>query len=201
MLLLSLSAIAACLSTANAALPYKGVDWSSAIVEERAGVNYKDINGQAKPLERILADNGVNTVRQRAWVTPTGGTYNLDYNIQLGRRAKAAGLGVYLDLHFSDTWADPAHQTIPSGWPTDINNLSWKLYNYTLEVSNRFQDADIQPTIISIGNEITPGLLWPTGTSNNWANIARLLHSASAGIKDSRLNPKPKIMVHLDNGW
>ena len=51
MLLLSLSAIAACLSTANAALPYKGVDWSSAIVEERAGVNYKDINGQAKPLE------------------------------------------------------------------------------------------------------------------------------------------------------
>lgn len=115
MLLLSLSAIAACLSTANAALPYKGVDWSSAIVEERADVNYKDINGQAKPLERILADNGVNTVRQRAWVTPTGGTYNLDYNIQLGRRAKAAGLSVYLDLHFSDTWADPAHQTIPSG--------------------------------------------------------------------------------------
>lgn len=201
MFLSLLTTVLASLSTANAALQYKGVDWSSVIVEERAGVNYKNVNGQAQPLERILADSGVNTVRQRIWVTPAGGIYNLDYNIQLARRAKAAGLGVYVNLHFSDTWADPAHQTIPSGWPSDINNLSWRLYNYTLEVSNRFQDAGVQPTIISIGNEITPGLLWPTGRTNNWGNIARLLHSASAGIKDSRLSPKPKIMLHTDNGW
>ncbi|KAK0655582.1 family 53 glycosyl hydrolase [Cercophora newfieldiana] len=200
MILSSVAAIFACLSAADA-LTYKGVDWSSVIVEERAGVVYKGINGNAQPLEKILAENGVNTVRQRVWVTPSGGTYNLDYNIQLGKRAKAAGLGVYLDLHFSDTWADPAHQTLPSGWPSDIDSLAWRLYNYTLDVSNRFQDAGVQPTIISIGNEITPGLLWPTGKTNNFANIARLLHSASAGIKDSRLDPKPKIMVHLDNGW
>lgn len=201
MILSSVAAILACLSAADAALTYKGVDWSSVIAEERAGMSYKNIGGTTQPLERILAENGVNTVRQRVWVTPAGGIYNLDYNIQLGKRAKAAGLGVYLDLHFSDTWADPAHQTIPSGWPSGSDDLSWKLYNYTLEVSDRFQEAGVQPTIISIGNEITPGLLWPTGKTNNWANIARLLHSASAGIKDSKLSPKPKIMVHLDNGW
>ncbi|GAB1311328.1 Arabinogalactan endo-beta-1,4-galactanase [Madurella fahalii] len=188
-------------SAANAALTYKGVDWSSVIVEERAGVQYKNTNGQAQPLERIFAENGVNTVRQRVWVNPRDGNYNLDYNIALAKRAKAAGLGVYIDFHYSDTWADPAHQTIPSGWPTDIENLSWKLYNYTLDASNRFQDEGIQPTIMSIGNEITPGLLWPTGRTNNWGNIARLLRSAAWGIKDSRLNPKPKIMIHLDNGW
>ena len=201
MILAFLPAVLACLPVVDAALTYKGVDWSSVIVEEKAGVTYKNINGQVQPLEKILADNGVNTVRQRVWVNPAGGNYNLDYNIQLGKRAKAAGLGVYLDLHYSDTWADPAHQTIPSGWPSGIDDLSWKLYNYTLDVSNRFQDAGVQPTIISIGNEITPGFLWPTGRTNNWGNIARLLHSASAAIKDSRLNPKPKIMVHLDNGW
>ncbi|KAK4460799.1 family 53 glycosyl hydrolase [Cladorrhinum samala] len=188
-------------SAANAALTYKGVDWSSVLVEEKAGVQYKNANGQVQPLERILADNGVNTVRQRVWVNPRDGNYNLDYNLALARRAKAVGLGVYIDYHFSDTWADPAHQDIPSGWPQDIENLSWKLYNYTLEASNKFQDNGIQPTIISIGNEITPGLLWPTGRTNNWGNIARLLHSAAWGIKDSRLNPKPKIMIHLDNGW
>jgi len=55
--------------------------------------------------------------------------------------------------------------------------------------------------IISIGNEITAGLLWPLGKTNNFYNIARLLHSASAGVKDSRLSTKPKIMIHLDNGW
>ncbi|KAM7193725.1 Glycosyl hydrolase family 53 [Rhypophila sp. PSN 637] len=201
MFLASLSALLGGLSAVEAALPYKGVDWSSVIVEERAGVSYKNVNGAAQPLERILADNGVNTVRQRIWVTPSGGVYNLDYNLQLARRAKAAGLGVYLNFHYSDTWADPAHQTVPSGWPSGIDNLAWKLYNYTLDVSNAFSDAGVQPTIISIGNEITQGLLWPTGKTNNFYNIARLLHSASAGIKDSRLNPKPKIMIHLDNGW
>lgn len=201
MFLASLYAFFLGLSAVEAALPYKGVDWSSVIVEERAGVSYKNVNGVAQPLERILADSGVNTVRQRIWVTPSGGVYNLDYNLQLARRAKAAGLGVYLNFHYSDTWADPAHQTIPSGWPSDINNLAWKLYNYTLDVSNAFQNAGVQPTIISIGNEITQGLLWNTGKTNNFYNIARLLHSASAGIKDSNLNPKPKIMIHLDNGW
>ncbi|KAK0628474.1 putative arabinogalactan endo-1, 4-beta-galactosidase [Bombardia bombarda] len=187
--------------TAVEALQYKGVDWSSVTVEEKAGVSYKGASGSAQPLEKILADSGVNTVRQRIWVTPPGGTYNLANNVALGKRAKAAGLGVYLDLHYSDTWADPAHQAMPSGWPTGIDDLAWKLYNYTLDVSNSFQSAGVQPKIISIGNEITVGLLWPTGKTSNWYNIARLLHSASAGIKDSNLNPKPKIMIHLDNGW
>jgi arabinogalactan endo-1,4-beta-galactosidase len=140
-------------------------------------------------------------VRQRVWVNPWDGNYNLDYNIQLARRAKAAGLGLYINFHYSDTWADPAHQTTPAGWPSDINNLAWKLYNYTLDSMNRFADSGIQVDIVSIGNEITQGLLWPLGKTNNWYNIARLLHSAAWGVKDSRLNPKPKIMVHLDNGW
>jgi arabinogalactan endo-1,4-beta-galactosidase len=74
-------------------------------------------------------------------------------------------------------------------------------YNYTLDVSNRLADAGIAPTIISVGNEIRGGLLFPTGRYDQPYNIARLLHSGSAGIKDSRLNPKPKIMFHLDNGW
>ncbi|KAK4177989.1 family 53 glycosyl hydrolase [Triangularia setosa] len=202
MLLPSLSALLlAGIPAVNAAIAYKGVDWSSLLVEERAGMSFRDVNGNTKPLERILVENGVNTVRQRVWVNPSNGEYNMDYNIQLARRAKAVGLGVYIDFHYSDTWADPGKQGIPSGWPTDIDNLSWKLYNYTLESCNKFQDAGIQPTIISIGNEITPGLLWPTGRTNNWGNIARLLRSAAWGIKDSRLSPRPKIMVHLDNGW
>lgn len=196
-----LSTFLLCVSSVSAALTYKGVDWSSLIVEERAGISYKSASGQVQPLEQILKANGVNTVRQRVWVNPSNGDYNMAYNIVLAKRAKAAGLGVYVDFHYSDTWADPAHQAIPNGWPTDINNLSWKLYNYTLDCMNQFQNAGIQPTIVSIGNEIRAGLLWPTGGTSSFSNIARLLHSASAGVKDSNLNPKPKIMIHLDNGW
>ncbi|KAI1202020.1 glycoside hydrolase family 53 protein [Nemania serpens] len=196
---LALAALA--VGTVRGALTYKGVDWSSVVVEEKAGRSYKTTGGQTKPLESILKESGVNTVRQRIWVNPSDGNYNLAYNLQIAKRAKAAGLGIYLNLHYSDTWADPAHQTIPKGWPTDIDNLSWKLYNYTLDVSNQFAAAGITPSIISIGNEIRGGLLWPTGKYDQLYNIARLLNSAAYGVKDSNLSPEPKIMIHLDNGW
>jgi arabinogalactan endo-1,4-beta-galactosidase len=54
--------------------------------------------------------SGANTVRQPLWVNLSGGTYNLADNLKLAKRAKAAGLKVYLDMHFSDTWADPSNQ-------------------------------------------------------------------------------------------
>lgn len=185
-----------------AALTYKGVDWSSVTIEEEAGYSYKTASGTAESLEKILAASGVNTVRQRLWVNPSGGDYNLNYNLALAKRAKAAGLNVYLDMHFSDTWADPAHQATPAAWDdSTIGDLTWQLYNYTLAVSNSFASAGISPSIVSIGNEITSGLLFPLGSTKSYYNIASLLHSASAGIKASNLATQPKIMIHLDNGW
>jgi arabinogalactan endo-1,4-beta-galactosidase len=89
----------------------------------------------------------------------------------------------------------------PSGWPSDIDNLAWELYNYTLSVANTFASNSIPLSIVSLGNEITAGLLWPLGSTSSYYNIARLLHSASTGIKDSDLTSQPKIMIHLDNGW
>ena len=97
----------------QSALTYKGVDWSSLLVEEAAGKKYKDTNGAASNLETILKNNGVNTVRQRIWVNPSNGDYNLAYNVKLAKRGQAAGLQIYLDLHYSDTWADPGHQVHP----------------------------------------------------------------------------------------
>jgi arabinogalactan endo-1,4-beta-galactosidase len=79
--------------------------------------------------------------------------------------------------------------------------LQNSVYQYTLSVCNRFSTEGINPAIVSIGNEITAGLLWPLGGTSSFYNIAALLHSAAWGVKDSTLNPKPKIMIHLDNGW
>lgn len=138
---------------------------------------------------------------QRIWVNPSDGIYDLDYNIELAKRAGNAGLSVYLDLHFSDTWADPGHQATPSGWPSTIGDLAWEAYNYTLAVSNAFAAANLSPVIISIGNEISAGLLWPLGETPNYYNIAEILHSAAWGIKDSGLATQPKIMIHLPDGW
>lgn len=97
-------------SVASASLTYKGVDWSSVLIEEEAGYSYSTSDGTTEALETILAANGVNTVRQRVWVNPEDGSYDQDYNIEIGKRAVAAGLDVYLDLHLRDTWASPSDQ-------------------------------------------------------------------------------------------
>ena len=196
-----LVAAAAAATGSNAALTYVGADWSSVIVEERRGVIYKDSSGKAAPLEQILKASGMDTVRQRVWVDPTNGDYGTDYNIKLAQRAKAAGLSIYVNFHYSNSWADPGKQYAPTGWPTEIGALVTKLYDYTKDVCDRFQAAGIQPNIVSIGNEIRSGLLWPTGRTSNFANVAHLLKAASRAVKESSLRPQPKIMVHLDNGW
>ncbi|KAJ5625926.1 hypothetical protein N7510_002235 [Penicillium lagena] len=186
----------------SAELSIRGADISSLLVEEDAGISYKNLDGTTQALEVILAGAGINSVRQRVWVNPSDGSYDLDYNIELAKRVQAQGMTTYLDLHLSDTWADPSDQTTPSGWSTtDIDTLTWQLYNYTLEVCNTFAENDLTVAIVSIGNEIRNGLLWPLGETSSYSNIASLLHSGAWGVKDSNLATTPKIMIHLDNGW
>lgn len=105
-----LSSLATFASFTNASLQYRGADISSLLVEEGDGISYKNTNGASAKLETILAANGVNTVRQRLWVNPSDGVYGLDYNLKLAARMVNAGMKIYLDMHFSDTWADPSHQ-------------------------------------------------------------------------------------------
>jgi arabinogalactan endo-1,4-beta-galactosidase len=189
----------------HAALISKGVDWSSLLIEEKAGRLYKTTSGQVLPLETLLKRSGVNTVRQRLWVNPAKGDYNITYNTRLARRARAAGLEVYLNMHYSDTWADPAHQAMPAAWRgLGTDALVKRVYDYTLTTMNAFQQSGIRLALVSIGNEITTGMLWPTGQlskPDGYRNVAKMLHAASSAIRASSLSPKPKIMIHLDNGW
>ncbi|CAI7564411.1 unnamed protein product [Penicillium discolor] len=197
-----LLAAAQLFTSTSAALTYNGVDISSLIVEEGKGVSYKNLAGTPENLETIISASGVNSVRQRVWVNPSDGSYDLDYNVKLAKRVQAKGMGTYLDLHYSDTWADPKAQSAPSGWSTtDIEILAGQVYNYTLEVCNTFADNKLDVEIVSIGNEIRSGLIWPLGGTDSYSNIARILHSAAWGVKDSTLTTTPKILIHLDNGW
>jgi arabinogalactan endo-1,4-beta-galactosidase len=94
----------------SAELSIRGADISSLLVEEDAGISYKNLDGTTQALEVILADAGINSVRQRVWVNPSDGSYDLDYNVELAKRIQAQGMTTYLDLHLSDTWADPSDQ-------------------------------------------------------------------------------------------
>ncbi|KAI0746704.1 arabinogalactan endo-1,4-beta-galactosidase [Daedaleopsis nitida] len=178
------------------ALTYKAADISSIAVVEKAGHKYTD-NGQVTPFETIIKNHGANTVRIRVW---TAGDYNLDYGLALAKRVKAASLTLVVDLHYSDTWADPAHQSIPSGWPTDLAGLNTKIWSYTQSVVKAFSNQGTPIDILQVGNEINAGLLWPVGqVSKNGINpVSQLLHSAITGAKSVG---SPKILLHLANAW
>lgn len=60
-------------SPSSSPLLYKGFDLSSLKILEDGGASYKDTaRGNAtRPVEDILGDGGMNTVRLRLWVNPT----------------------------------------------------------------------------------------------------------------------------------
>ncbi|KAL4249699.1 Arabinogalactan endo-beta-1,4-galactanase [Abortiporus biennis] len=165
------------------ALTYKGSDLSSLAVVERNGVTFKD-NGKTTPFETILKNHGSNAARIRIW---TAGDYNLNYGLALAKRVKAAGMTLIVDLHYSDTWADPGKQAIPSGWPQDLNGLNTQIYTYTQSIVNSFKNQGTPIDILQVGNEINNGLLWPVGEiSVNGINpVSQLLNSAINGAKSA----------------
>ncbi|OBZ70039.1 putative arabinogalactan endo-beta-1,4-galactanase A [Grifola frondosa] len=163
---------------------------------EDQGVKFSD-NGKVLPFETILHTHGCNTARVRVW---TAGQYNLNYGLQMAKRVKAAGMTLIVDLHYSDTWADPGHQAIPAAWPTDLNGLNTEMFTYTQNIVQSFAAQGTPIDILQVGNEINDGLLWPTGriSVNGIDPVSQFLHSAINGAKSVG---SPKILIHLANGW
>ncbi|KAF7763524.1 CAZyme family GH53 [Agaricus bisporus var. burnettii] len=183
------------------ALTYRGADFSSLAILESSGRTYQDSSSSSKrPFETILSSHGTNLARIRIW---TGQEYSLDYGLRLARRAVNAGMNVMVDLHYSDTWADPAHQSIPSSWPRDLSGLNTKIFTYTRDIVNAFANQGTPMQFIQIGNEINDGFLWPTAqiSKSGFSPPSQLLHSAANGVRSATGGSSIKIMVHVSNGW
>ena len=184
----------------------KGMDVSTLLEETDCGARYYDNNIEGDLLS-ILKKYGCNSVRLRLWNDPysetgepySAGTSDLNKTIILSRRAKALGLSILLDLHYSDFWADPGKQFVPKAWRgLDEEGLEKAVYEYTKDVLNSLIAHDAAPDLIQIGNEITNGMLWPTGQKPNWKWLTRYIN---AGIRASReMLPDMPVMIHLDNG-
>ncbi|HXI50247.1 MAG TPA: glycosyl hydrolase 53 family protein [Candidatus Saccharimonadales bacterium] len=194
-----------------------GADFSHLGFFEDRGVVYRDAD-EAKDGLRILKSHGVNCVRLRLFTSsadqarrdPYNYTNNLDYTLPLAVRAKAAGLRVFLDFHYSDTWADPGKQAKPIAWTNlTFTELEQRIYDYTRNTLEAFRAAGAPPDLVQVGNEITPGLLWTDGrvggaydTTQQWLQLGRLLRAAIRGVTDSTAptTTRPKIVIHLDRG-
>ncbi|MEM4899529.1 MAG: glycosyl hydrolase 53 family protein [Thermofilum sp.] len=165
----------------------------------------------------VMVDHGANCFRLRLFVNPKprdkwgGFTGNdLDYTIALAKRVKSAGAKLILDLHYSDTWADPQRQEPPAAWrELSFDQLVEQVYVYTREVIARMREEGVLPDIVQVGNEITCGMLWPWGkicdVSNpeeQWSRFTALLKAAIRGVREGAGGEDVKIMLHVHGqGW
>ena len=214
-----------------------GADISSVQEAVDAGATYVDTDGETKDLLEILGNHGFNYIRLRTFVDPDAlyGYANpngqaqyrkaesycdTEHTLEQAQQVKQAGMGLLLDLHYSDNWADPGKQIIPAAWrgASTIGELASEVEDYTKDVVQTLVDGGARPDMVQIGNEITPGLLihvpganpqpdqWGNitkvtnavnGSTANFANLATLLKAGIAGVK--AVDPSIKIMLHIEN--
>lgn len=208
-LLLTLCIVLTCTVSAQ---KYLGGDVSLLLTYEENGANYMDIDGKKiTDLLAFLKEQGLNTMRVRLFVDPSkasaeakgqGVRQDLEYVKKLGKKIKDAGLGFMLDFHYSDTWADPAHQTMPQEF------IAYEyIYTYTKNSLEAMVTAGATPDFIQIGNEISFGMLWDgckvkhnsdwtAYLDDNWDSFSKALKNASKACRE--VCPEAKIIIHTE---
>lgn len=184
----------------------KGMDLSSLLEVERCGGRFYD-HGREEDALRILKRYGMNLVRLRLWNDPFdeqgssygGGGNDLETVLALAGRAKEQGIGWMLDFHYSDFWADPGKQTLPKAWrELDEAGLEKAMYDYTAKTLQSCRKAELLPGIVSVGNEVSNGLLWPYGKVPACEKLTCFLNAGIRAVRDTA--PGTPVMLHLDNG-
>ncbi len=182
-----------------------GVDLSSIIEVENAGGKFYDEDGNETDIFELLADYGVNYVRILVWNDPYdedgnsfgGGGNDLETDIEIAKRAVAAGMSVCLDFHYSDFWADPSKQTVPREWEDYTSEeLRQVIYDYTYSVLQAFDEAGCLPSMVQTGNEVNNGIMFPNGKTATYQAI--YMSSAMSAVKD--YDSDILTVVHLANG-
>lgn len=186
-----------------------GADLSSVNqIEDHAGV-YRD-SGLIKDVFQIFKLHGANTIRVRLWNNPqwmavynNGNLYSDIKDVEKTiQRAKSLGMEVNLDLHLSDTWADPGNQQIPAAWNgISLAILKDSVYQYVTGVLNELQLKNLVPEMIQIGNETNQGCLFPTGKviADDWSGFGILLNAGIKAVRDFSVTAtiKPQIILHV----
>ncbi len=177
-----------------------GADVGWVTQEEKEGVVFKDAQGQPTDPFVLLKNLGVNAIRLRVWVNPKDGWNGKADTLAKCRRAAALGERIMIDFHYSDDWADPGKQYKPAAWANDsVDQLKKDVADHTADVLGYLKANGIDVAWVQVGNEITNGLLWPEGKTDQIANLTAFTNAGYDAVKS--VYPDAKVVIHIDNGW
>lgn len=179
----------------------KGADVSWLTQMESSGIKFYNSAGTQQDLFTILKAKGMNSIRLRVWVNPSGGWNNQADVIAKAKRAKAAGMRIMIDFHYSDSWADPGNQAKPAAWASHTaSQLYTDVWNHTVAVLTAIKNAGVTPEWVQVGNETNNGMLWNEGKASVYMkNFAYMVTSGHNAVKS--IFPNAKTIVHLSNGY
>lgn len=188
---------------------------------EAANTPYYDKSGTSITdlVQYLAGECGWNACRVRLFANPViinadgtrqGEVQDLEYVTALGKRIKDAGMAFLLDFHYSDTWADPVKQKIPSAWKnfTTEQELADTLYGYTAHCLRTLTEAGAEPDYVQIGNEISYGMLWRSNADKvnagqtyeqneaAWKILAKYLKAGAKAVREEC--PNAKIVIHIE---
>ncbi len=169
--------------------PIRGVDISSILSLEKAGVKFYNEYGRQQDIFKTLSEYGVNYIRVRVWNEPYdsegnsygGGNCDLYTAAEVGKRAAEYDMKLLVDIQYSDFWADPEKQTRPKYWQQhDHDTLKGEIYKYTTWVLETISDAGGDIGMVQVGNETNCFFCGET----DMYKICDLFSSANKAIRD-----------------
>lgn len=214
---------------------FNGADISEVQEYERRNAKFFDVDGKESDIFTILKNHGFNSIRLRTFVSPKakygyaasgcghdGEAYgDKDHVVAYAKKVKAAGMGLLVDIHYSDVWADPGKQIIPERWRgvNSADAMADSVYAYTKDLMNALKAAGATPDMVQIGNETTPGILihkpnsktdcWGNGvdkaatsvngdmgTAAGKANAAKYFNAGIKAVKE--VSPTTKTVLHIE---
>lgn len=198
-------------SSTSAATFAKGADLSWVTEMEADGKTFYNSSGTATDCFELMASIGMNACRLRVWVNPEN-----DYGAYCDKadvvakavRAKAAGMDVMIDFHYSDMFADPSRQNTPAAWEDySLTEMASAVASHTTEVLNAVVAAGVTPRWVQVGNETRNGMIWPTGQlwtddgdiADGWSNYATLSNAGYDAVK--AVLPDAIVIIHINNAW
>jgi arabinogalactan endo-1,4-beta-galactosidase len=177
-----------------------GADISGTTDLEHRGVQLRNAQGEPRECTALMRELGLNAVRLRVWVDPKehGGFCDKADVVRMALRAKDWGMAVMIDFHYSDWWADPAQQNIPTAWKEmDYEQMKQALADHTRNVLTAIKEAGVEVRWVQVGNETTNGFLWPMGRAQeNMRQYAGLTDAGYQAVK--QVFPQAQVIVHLD---
>ena len=175
-----------------------GADISGTSELEARGVQLYNAQGEPRENTVLMREYGLNAARFRVWVNPKDGFSSKEDVLKLALRAKAQGMAIMIDFHYSDWWADPGKQNIPKAWEKmSYEEMQKALAQHTRETLQLLKDNGIDVKWVQVGNETTHGFLWPMARAEEqMQHYAGLTQAGYDAVKE--VYPQAICIVHLD---